>query len=155
MKLMSKPIVVICSSANFYKHAVKIQKELEAHGFKVIVPHTAEKMKKSGNYDAAHYRIWLKDAKNYDRKTWLMREHFKEVASGDVVLVINNEKHGKPNYIGGNVLMEMALAFYLEKPIYLLNGIPEESFFLEEIIGLGSIPLKGNINKFVEKISAS
>jgi len=147
-----KPIITICSSANFYRHAVDIQQQLEKQRYKVIIPHTAEKMKKSGDYDASHYRTWLKDSKDYPKKTWLMREHFKEVASGDITLVINNKKHGQANYIGGNVLMEMALAFHLGKPIYILNDIPDQSPFLEEIIALGAIPLQGNIKSLIDRL---
>ncbi len=149
---MKKPVITICSSANFYKQVVELQKQLEKHGYKVIIPHTAEKMKKSGNYDASFYRIWLKDPKHYDRKTWLIREHFKEVENGDVVLVINHEKHGQPNYIGGNVLMEMALAFHLGKPIYIFNDIPETSPFLEEIIGMQPVPLRGDLSPLLEAL---
>lgn len=147
--MTKKPVVTICSSANFYKRAVELQHQLEKEGFKVIVPHTAEKMKKSGNYDAAHYRTWLKDKNDYHKKTWLMREHFKEVENGDVVLVVNEEKHGMPNYIGGNVLIEMALAFHQNKPIYVLNDIPTESPFLEEIIAMGPIPLRGDLSNLL------
>ncbi|MGH7250102.1 MAG: hypothetical protein ACREGC_03940 [Minisyncoccia bacterium] len=150
--MAKKPTITICSSANFYKQAVNIQKQLQKHGYKVVIPHTAEKMKKSGDFDASHYRTWLKDASNYDRKTWLMREHFKEVASSDVVLVINEEKHGVPNYIGGNVLMEMALAFHLGKPIYVYNEIPAESMFLEEIIGMEPMSLRGNLAPLIQDI---
>jgi hypothetical protein len=147
---MKKPVITICSSADFYKKAVVVQSELQTHGYKVIVPHTAKAMKKSDNYDASHYRIWLKDAKKYGRKTWLMREHFKEVEAGDIILVINEEKHGIANYIGGNVLIEMALAFYLNKPIYLLNNMPKESPFLEEIIAMQPILLGGKLNSLIK-----
>ncbi len=144
--MSKKPIITICSSANFYRKAVDIQKRLEENGYKAIVPHTAEKMKKSGNYDASHYRTWLKDSSKYSRKTWLMREHFKEVENGDVVLVINEQKHGQSNYIGGNVLIEMALAFYLNKPIYIYNDVPDKSPFQEEIIAMDAIPLHGDLS---------
>ena len=114
--MSKKPVITICSSANFYRQVVEIQAQLQKHGFKVIIPHTAQKMKRSGDYDVSHYRTWFKDSKDYHKKTWLMREHFKEVVNSDIILVINNQKHGIDNYIGGNVLMEMALAFH---PIFL------------------------------------
>lgn len=56
---MKKSVIAICSSANFYRQAVDIQQQLQKLGYKVIVPHTAEKMKKSGDFDASHYRTWL------------------------------------------------------------------------------------------------
>lgn len=145
------PTITICSSANFYRQAVDIQNELEEAGFKILIPATAEKMKQSGDYDVSHYKTWFEDDNDYHNKTALMRQHFDEVARGDAILVLNYEKHGVPNYIGGNVLMEMALAFHLKKPIFILNEIPEESAFLEEIIGLGPIMLRGNVKDLPQK----
>ncbi|MGB4759609.1 MAG: hypothetical protein WBP26_06165 [Candidatus Saccharimonadales bacterium] len=143
---MAKSIITICSSANFYKQAVEIQAELESAGFEVIIPLTARKMKASGDFDVSHYKTWYENDNDYDKKSSLMRGHFDEVAKGDICLVLNYEKHGVANYIGGNVLMEMALAFYLNKPIYILNQIPGESAFLEEIKGMQPVVLGGKLD---------
>jgi hypothetical protein len=137
------PTITICSSANFYKKVNNTADVLKSLGFDSITPLTATKMRASGDYDASHYRTWLQDDNDYDKKAMLMRTHFDEVAKGDAILVVNEEKHGKPNYIGGNVLMEMAIAFYLKKPIFILNDIPEESMFLEEIKGMTPVLLYG------------
>lgn len=144
------PIITICSSASFYRQAVAVQAELTALGYKVIIPATAEKMKQSGDFDVAHYKTWFGDANDYHKKTALMRGHFEEVAKADAILVLNEEKHGVENYIGGNVLMEMAVAFYLNLPIFISNDIPGESNFLEEIIGLGSVPLHGDLRQLTK-----
>lgn len=149
------PTITICSSASFYRQAVDIQAQLEKTGYKVIIPVTAEKMKQSGNFDENQYKTWFADANDYHKKAALMRGHFDEVAKGDATLVLNYEKHGTPNYIGGNVLMEMALAFYLNKPIFIFNEIPEESAYLEEIIGLGPIVLHGNVENLVAEYKAT
>jgi hypothetical protein len=141
--------ITICSSANFYREVVAIKHELEAMGYTVLIPKTALKMEASNNFDVAQYKTWFGNANDYPKKAALMRAHFEEVAKGDAVLVVNNEKHGTRNYIGGNVLMEMAVAFYLQKPIYLLNDIPANSAFEEEIIGLGSVPLCGDLKKIL------
>jgi hypothetical protein len=142
------PIITICSSANFYREAVDIETTLEHEGFDVIIPYTAGIMKESGDYDVSHYKTWFGDKNDYHKKTDLMLKHFDKIAQGDAILVINNEKHGVTNYIGGNVLMEMAIALYLKKPIFLFNEIPEQSPFLEEIIGMFPILLHGKIEMF-------
>lgn len=102
-------------------------------------------MKSSGHYDIGHYKTWFGDAGDYHKKSALMRAHFDKVARGDSILVCNYEKNGLSDYIDGNVLMEMTVAFYLNKPIYLVNDIPSSSTYAEEIIGVGAIPLKGNL----------
>ena len=57
-------------------------------------------------------------------------------------------KDGKKNYIGGNTLMEMGLAFFLKKKIFLLNQIPELSY-KEEILGVKPILINGDLNKII------
>jgi len=146
--------ITICSSAAFYLQAIDIQERLEKEGFEVIVPVTAERMKKSGDFDVSHYKTWFADANDYHKKAELMRGHFKEVERGDAILVLNYEKHSVQNYIGGNVLMEMALAFYMNKPIFLMNEVPEESSFTEEIIGLGPIVLHGKLESLVRSMQS-
>jgi hypothetical protein len=145
-------VITICSSANFYRQAVELQAQLEKSGFKVIIPKNAEVMKKTGDYDASHYKTWFNDSRDYHKKTDFMKTHFKEIERGDVCLVLNYEKHGIKNYIGGNVLIEMALALYLDKPIVILNEIPDESPYLEEILGMNPIVLHGKIESLSEVI---
>lgn len=138
--------VTVCSSASFYRQAITIRAQLEEQGLKAILPITAEHMQRSGDFDVSHYKTWFGDTHDYPKKTALMRGHFAKVEKGDAVLVLNYEKHGVTNYIGGNVLMEMAIAFYLKKPIFILNDLPSESAFLEELLGLAPIVLHGNLS---------
>lgn len=140
-------IITICSSANFYKHVIEIMGQLEGMGHTVLVPHNALEMKKNNDYDVSHYKTWFNDAKDYHKKAKLIQLHFAEVAKGDAVLVVNDAKHGVANYIGGNVLMEMAVAFYLGKKIYLMGGFPVESAYEEELKGMLPILLNGDLSK--------
>jgi hypothetical protein len=125
---------------------MELKAQLEALGHRVLVPATAERMAASGDFEVSNYKTWFANPGDYDRKSFLMRQHFAKVVEGDSVLVVNNEKHGQPNYIGGNVLMEMALAFHLEKPIYIFNGLPEGSSFEEEILGFQPVFLEGDLS---------
>ncbi len=140
--------ITICTSASFYRQAVDVQEQLESQGFEVIVPRTARKMKETGNYDASQYKTWFADPGDYDKKADLIRAHFEEIAKADAVLILNYEKNGKQNYIGGNVLMEMSLAFWLKKPIFVLNDAPEDSAYLEEIYGMLPVFLHGDTAGF-------
>jgi hypothetical protein len=147
------PVITICSSANFYRDVVEIQDQLEKLGLKVIVPKNANVMKESGDFNVEHYKTWYADAKDYHKKSSLMRGHFDEVEKADAILVVNNEKHGVKNYVGGNTLIEMALAFYLNKPIFIQNEVPSESAFLEEILGMQPIELHGKTADLPKKLS--
>lgn len=149
-----QPTIVICSSASFYKHANEVKAELETHGLTVVVPKSARTMAETGDYDVTHNKTWYADENEYHKKTDYMRTHFDEVSKGDIVLVINDEKHGQANYIGPNVLMEMSLGWYQNKPIFVLNDLPEYSPFIEEIKGFGSMPLHGNLANLTQQINA-
>ncbi len=150
---MKQPTIVLCSSAAFYKHVNEIAAELEAAGLTTVVPKTARRMAETGDYDVSHYKTWFGNADDYSLKADYMRSHFDEITAGDIVLVVNDEKHGKLNYIGANVLLEMSLAWYQDKPVYILNDLPEDSPFEEEIKGFNPIALHGDLSSLTKKAS--
>jgi hypothetical protein len=142
--------VVLCSSAAFYEHTNHVADELVKIGFKAVVPHNARQMKQANDYSVEAVKTWYENPQDFKKKTAFMRGHFDEVAGGDIVLVINDEKHGKPGYIGSNVLLEMGLGFYLNKPIYILNPVDKQAGNYEEIFGMGSIIIDGNLAKIAK-----
>ena len=139
--------ITLCSSADFFKELIEIGVQLEARGFKIKLPLTAVKMKKSGDFNVAKYKTWFKNPNDYKKKAFLTKSHFDKVRSGDAILVVNNEKRGISGYIGGATLMEMAIASYLKKPIYVLNGVLKKSLLYEEIMGLKPIFINGDLSK--------
>jgi len=151
MTTSSKPLITICSSCNFYRQANDVKEQLEQLGVDVIVPVLATEMKKTGDYEVSHYKTWFADAEDYSKKAELMHGHFEEVKKADAILVLNYEKHGKQNYIGPNVLMEMALAFDAHKPIFIINEMPEDTPFEEELKGMMPIILHGAIKDLPSK----
>lgn len=147
MKNTKDKTVVICSSVSFYKEVITVEKQLKELGFMVKVPFTATKMKNTGDFKIETYKTRMERPENYKRKAYLTKKHFIEIEKGDITLVLNYKKNGKNGYIGGAVLMEMAIAFYLKKPIYILNGIDESSKYKEELYGMFPIILNGDLSK--------
>ncbi|MEX0616662.1 MAG: hypothetical protein WD231_02480 [Candidatus Woykebacteria bacterium] len=139
--------ICLCSSASFFKEVLEIEKELKKMGFSVSVPLTSKKMEKSGNFDVSHYKNWYKDKSEYRRKAYLMRNHFEKIEKSDAILVVNLKKNGLDGYIGGNGLIEMALAFWLKKKIFVLNKVSEKSSLYEEILGVQPIFLDADLNR--------
>jgi len=137
--------ITICSSVSFYRQAIDVQARLEAMGYIAVIPVTAEEMKQLGDFDVSREKMPAAGADGNRNKAWFIRQHFERIAAGDAILVLNHEKHGADNYIGANVLMEMALAFYLRKPIFIINGMPKASAFLDEITGMAPIALHGRL----------
>lgn len=74
-----------------------------------------------------------------------IRAHYRHILQSDAVLIVNLDKKGVKNYIGGNVLMEMGQAYVNDKKIYLLNDIPISMPYLDEIKAMDPICLHGNL----------
>ncbi len=144
-------IITICSSAAHYKQVLVIESQLKKMGYKVKIPKTANIMKKTNNFDVASYKTWYNNKKDYKKKTQLMKAHFRKVIEADAILVTNFEKNGIEGYIGGNVLMEMALAFHYKKPIFIYNNISEDLGIKEEVYGLNPIFIEGDLARIRKK----
>lgn len=144
---MTQFTLAICASASFYTKVIAASYGIEELGITVLLPKTAAKMKAEGRENDEAVINWSKSPAGHHGKAILIREHFLEIEKSDAILVMNYEKHGKKNYIGPNVLMEMAVAFYLNKPIYILNGTPEDSPLIDEILGLEPVFLQGDLSQ--------
>lgn len=97
------------------------QKVTIEHGGKRITLDREELKKKIGNNEHAT----LKKENNY------IKVHYKEILDSDAILVLNLDKNGVENYIGGNTLIEIGQAYVNDKKIFLLNPIPEISYKAE------------------------
>jgi hypothetical protein len=148
-----KKTIVICSSVAFYKYLIDVEKELLALGFNVVLPDVARKMNKEGNFNVEQQKTWFKNPADYKIKTRLMVDHFEEVKKGDAILVVNYEKKGLQGYIGGNVLMEMVIAFEYKKPIFILNLISEDLPVKEEVYGLQPVFLNRDVSLISKHLS--
>lgn len=146
---MKAKTVVLCSSVSFYKELMDIEKNLLKLGFQVEVPVSARKMEQAGDFTMKGQKAWITDPSKFHIKTELMDAHFKKVEEGDAILVVNLDKNGIEGYIGGNVLMEMTVAYFLKKPIYIWKKVGVEHPFYEEIMGVGAIFLDENLKKIV------
>jgi hypothetical protein len=142
----NKKTIIICSSASFYSKVIKVQEKLKNLGFKVRASLTVKKMQKNNDFRVETYKTWMERPKDYKIKAYLTKKHFDEVKKGDVVLILNYKKNGKDGYIGGAVLSEMAIAFFLKKKIFILNRIDESSNYKEEIYGFLPVILNGKLD---------
>ncbi|MDB4979040.1 MAG: Maf-like protein [Candidatus Peribacteria bacterium] len=65
----------------------------------------------------------------------------------DAVLVLNYDRNGIANYIGGNALMEIGFAHVLDQKVFLLNPIPDIPFYKSEIEAVKPVILNGDLTK--------
>lgn len=132
--------ITIHASLDFKDQILEAKKYLEAQGFEVILPELRRYQ---------HIRDEMGDDKRFTKiKTELTRENISNVEKCDCILILNYSHRGYENYVGGNSFLEMVLAFYLHKPIYLLNDIPEGMPYTEEIKALEPVVM-GSLERFV------
>jgi hypothetical protein len=77
-----------------------------------------------------------------------LRQHYAGILASDAIFIVNLEKNGIANYIGGNVLMEMGQAHVNNKKIFLLNPIPAMPY-KDEIIAVSPIVINGDYSKIL------
>ena len=95
-----------------------------------------------GKNDAEKETIKLDQKYNKDA----IREFWSIMQGLDAVLVLNLERHGIPNYIGGNTLMEIGFAHVLKQKIFLYNPIPEIPYYKSEIIAVKPVVINGDLS---------
>ena len=76
-----------------------------------------------------------------------MRRDWNTMKDADVLLVINLERHGIPNYIGGNTLFELAAGYFSGKKIFFYNPIPEIPYYKTELEAVKPVIIEGDLSK--------
>jgi len=143
--------ITICGSIAFQDEVLSLKEKLEKLGHEVKLWPSRLKDENGKPISVTEYYKIRHSANNdekwvWDRKAEAVLEHFEKVAWSDAILVANYDKKDVKGYIGGNTLMEMGLAFFLKKKIYLLNQVPELPY-KEEILGVKPIIINGDLSK--------
>lgn len=139
--------ITLCGSISFAQEIMKIKEKLLEMGHEVLIPQSIIDFSLKNQDDAQKLKA---DRKKYlsEIKPYYTKNHFKLVKESDAILVVNVEKNGVKNYIGGATFAEIMVAFYLEKKIFFLNPIPTDekfSFVLDELEAVNPIILNGNL----------
>lgn len=145
--------ITICGSIAFYDEMLDIKGKLEQLGHQVKLPPFEIKDENGNMISVKEYYSRRKSETDdmswiWDRKEEAMRLHFQKVEWSEAVLILNHDKNNIPNYIGANTLLEMGLAFHLNKKLFLLNDIPEMNY-KEEILGMKPLVINGDLTKIL------
>jgi hypothetical protein len=76
-----------------------------------------------------------------------IREFWRMMQGADAVLVLNLDKNGIKNYVGGNTLMEIGFAHVLNQKVFMLNPIPNTPYCKTEIEAVKPIVINGDLKK--------
>ncbi|MBQ2695407.1 hypothetical protein IJG04_02095 [Candidatus Saccharibacteria bacterium] len=135
--------ICICCSLSFTDEVKKIADRLHELGHEVLLPNGVI-------VDAIHKLdfdpVEAKRGNGYD----FVREHFKKIEESDAMLVCNFTKNGIDNYVGANTFLEMGFAYYVKKPIYALNPLPDYKYINDELLNFDVIVINGDLLEIKE-----
>lgn len=137
-------IITICGSSVFRKEMVEYKNKLLELGHEVIINPDYEAFVRGEKQDlwrrVESEHALVKKERNY------IKWYYDAIVRSDAILVLNFEKKGVENYIGGNTLMEIAFAHVNNKKVFLLHEVPEVSY-KDEILAMYDVILDDDLSK--------
>ena len=94
-------IITICGSMVFTEKMIEVKKELEDRGHTAFVSGFAEHY--IGKKEDEKIRLAIYHKKEKDA----IREHWEKIKKSDAILVLNYDRKGIKNYIGGNIIADV------------------------------------------------
>lgn len=131
--------IFLCCSKHFYKDVPPIKEALERAGHVITLPNSYDNPGREDEMRA----LSVEDHGNW--KGEMIRLQIKKVEANDAVLVLNKEKNGVANYIGGATFLEIFKAFELGKKIFLYNSLPK-GILRDELLGMNPTVINGDLS---------
>lgn len=148
-------IITICSSVDFTPKIIEIKEKLEKLSHHVNIPYATQKMIDGiityDQFMAAKEiggDILYRESEPVD----MIKRYWDLIKNSEAILVLNLEKKGIENYIGGSTLMEMGFAYGHNKKIFLYNPIPETTermHYIDEIKDMKPIVINKDLSKLI------
>ena len=130
----------IVGSMQYTEKMIEARDKLVKLGHDAYVTHLADPF--IGKTDEEKEKIKIHQKFHLDA----IREFWRLMQNGDAVLVLNLDKKGIKNYIGGNTLMEIGFAHVLGQKIFLWNPIPDQPYCKHEIESVHPVVINGDLS---------
>jgi len=130
--------IFIGCSKHFYDQVNEVKVFLEEQGHKITLPNCFE------NPFEEEQVMKMSAEEHVKWKHEMMKRHEPTIKNQDAVLILNFEKKGIKNYIGGGTFMEVIKAWELGKKIFFYNPLPNCSF-TDELMGMSPVVINGDL----------
>lgn len=136
--------IMIIGSMAFAKNMIDAQRELNKLGHKAQVPVGIEDHLQDGDFVDK-----LDENLRYCLENDVVRKCFQQVADSDAVLVMNKKRNNINGYIGVSALMELGIAYFVRKKIFLMNDIPHynDARWAHEVTIMHPVVINGDLSK--------
>lgn len=133
--------IAICGSMSHAKEILGTSKALKMLGHTCVLPVGVWKFRDLGYSDN-------ETGESVANKIHgdLIRDYFKKIKESDAVLIVNHKKNNVEGYIGGNSFLELAFGHVLNKKVFVLNKLPAESSYLDELRAMQPLELNGDLS---------
>ena len=115
-------MITICGSMAFIDEMEEIAGQLRAEKLQVCTPQRSE-------HDQGWDQLTIAEAS--EKKRAFIDEHLALIRQSNYLLIANYKKNLVEGYIGANTLMEIAFAYALKIPIFVLYPVGEQGCRLE------------------------
>lgn len=137
--------ITLCGGIKFAKEIVEIYHQLKKLGHE---PMMHELMFSIADGTAKELIQKIKENHSEVKRKYNFIKWWHDcIKNSDAILVCNFEKNGIKNYIGGNTLIEIAFACVNNKKVFLLNPVPEDVSYVDEIKAMVDVVLNGDLTK--------
>jgi hypothetical protein len=140
--------IVICGSSTFKELMLQYRDKLISLGHEPII-HPDYELFVKGEKQEIWKQISGGEHSQAKKSQGYIKWYYNAIVNSQAILVLNFDKKGIKNYIGGNTLMEIGFAHVNNKKIFLLNEIPENVPYVDEIKAMAEIILNNDLNKIV------
>ncbi len=131
----------IIGSMQFVDRMIEIRDELVKRGHDAFLTNLHDSLIGKTEEERERIKLYQKYEKDAIRVFW------RAMQGADAVLVLNLDKNGIKNYIGGNTLMEIGFAHVLNQKIFLWNPVPDISYYKTEIEAMKPVIINGDFSK--------
>lgn len=129
----------IVGSMQFAEKMVAVKSELENLGHEAFISMETDSIVGKSDKEIEEVKLHQKFNKNAIKEFW------KQMKDGDAILVLNYDKNNVKNYIGGNSLMDIAIAHFLDQKIFLMNPVPDVAYCKTEIEAVKPVIINGDL----------
>ncbi len=133
--------IAICGSMVFTEKMLETKKALEKLGHVAFVSGFSDAYVGRTEKEKEELTLFHKNQKDAIREFW------EVIKKSDAILVLNYDRRGIKNYIGGNTLMEIGFAHVLGKKVFLMNPIPNIEYYKSEIEAVKPVIINGDFSK--------
>jgi NTP pyrophosphatase (non-canonical NTP hydrolase) len=135
--------VVVGGSMTFAKEQLEVKRALEEMGHEVLVSDDIHDCIGNSSIKNAGFESELRHCLETD----IVMSFFNMIKEADAYVVVNKEKGGVRGYLGTAVLMELGLAYYLGKRIFLMEDYDKGQGYGLEVAIINPVVLNGDLSK--------